>query len=72
MATLRVDHSKEGVPAGKSLISCEQAIETLSPDERFFADCLCHEYFARAKGSLFTVGIEFQFRQWAQKHHKSG
>ena len=72
MATLPVDHSKEGVPAGKSLISYEQAIETLSSDERFRATVYAMNTLLVQKGIYSPSEFEFQFRQWAQKHHKSG
>ena len=72
MATIPVDHSKkEGIPAGKTLITYEEAIETLSANERFRATVYAMNTLLVQKGIYSPTEFEFQFRQWAQKHRKS-
>lgn len=67
MAIVPVDRS---VPAGKSLISCEEAIDTMSSDERFLATVFAMNTLLVQKGIYSPAEFEFQFRQWAQKHRK--
>lgn len=68
MATVPVDRN---VPAGKTLISYEEAIDTLSADERFRATVYAMNTLLVQKGVYSPAEFEFQFRQWAQKHRKS-
>ena len=68
MATVPVERS---IPAGKTLISYEEAIETLSSDERFRATVYAINTLLVQKGVYSPTEFEFQFRQWAQKHRKS-
>ena len=71
MATVPVEHSEKGVPAGKTLLSYENAIQALSSDERFRATVYAMNTLLVQKGIYSPEEFEFQFRQWAQKHGKS-
>lgn len=71
MATLPVDRSKENVDAPKNLISYEDALETLSSDQRFRATVYAMNTLLVQKGIYSPAEFEFQFRQWAQKHRNS-
>jgi hypothetical protein len=71
MATLPVDRPEKGVPTGKALMSYEDAIESLSADERFRATVYAMNTLLVQKGIYSPDEFEFQFRQWAQKHGKS-
>ncbi|HJX00656.1 MAG TPA: hypothetical protein VJ453_10870 [Terriglobales bacterium] len=71
MATLPVDHAKRGVPVGKSLMSYEEAIASLSSDERFRATVYAMNTLLVQKGIYSPSEFELQFRQWAHKHRKS-
>ena len=71
MATLPVDRQEKGIPAGKTLIGYEEAMETLSADERFRATIYAMNTLLVQKGVYSPEEFEFQFRQWAQKRAKS-
>lgn len=72
MATVPVEHSEKGAPAGKTLMSYENAIQALSSDERFRATVYAMNTLLVQKGIYSPEEFEFQFRQWAQRHRKSG
>lgn len=71
MATLPVDRSKDNVDVPKNLISYEDALETLSSDQRFRATVYAMNTLLVQKGIYSPAEFEFQFRQWAQKHRNS-
>jgi hypothetical protein len=56
MATVPVNNSREHASGGK-LISYEDALNSLSTDQRFSRNCLCDEYVAGTKGHLFACRI---------------
>ena len=70
MATLPVDHSEKNIPAGKTLITYEEALRSLSGDERFRATVYAMNTLLVQKGIYSPEEFEFQFRQWAQKRRK--
>ena len=71
LATLPVDRSKDNVDVPKNLISYEDALETLSSDQRFRATVYAMNTLLVQKGIYSPAEFEFQFRQWAQKHRNS-
>lgn len=71
MATIPVSGSKEGGAMPKPLISYEEALETLSSDQRFRATVYAMNTLLVQKGIYSPDEFEFQFRQWAQKHGNS-
>ena len=71
MATLPVDRQEKDIPAGKTSIGYEEAMETLSADERFRATIYAMNTLLVQKGVYSPEEFEFQFRQWAQKRAKS-
>lgn len=68
MATVPADRSKEDLSMAKTLISYEDALETLSSDQRFRATVYAMNTLLVQKGIYSPAEFEFQFRQWAQKH----
>jgi hypothetical protein len=71
MATVPVSRSDKGVPPGKTLISYEDALNSLQGDERFRATVYAMNTLLVQKGIYSPDEFEFQFRQWAQKHRTS-
>lgn len=75
MATVRlpsnapsVDHLPDGTP----LMSLEEAMQVLSRDERFMATIYALRTLLVEKGILSPGELDYHFRQWAQKHKRSG
>lgn len=71
MATVPVNDSKEHAAGGKTLISYEDALNSLSTDQRFRATVYAMNTLLVQKGIYSPAEFEFQFRQWAQKHRNS-
>lgn len=70
MATARLpkfDNSEEHIPAGKELISFDEALEVLSSDEAFKATVYAMNTLLINKGVYSPEEFRFQFRQSAQK-----
>jgi len=55
----------------QTLISYEDALETLSSDQRFRATVYAMNTLLVQKGIYSPAEFEFQFRQWAKKHGSS-
>ncbi len=71
MATIPLQRSEqEAIPAGKSLISFEEAMERLARDDRFHATVYAMNTILVQKGIYSPEEFQFHFRQWAQKHSK--
>jgi len=70
MATRELKPAGLEMPPGKNLISFEDAMETLSRDERFKATVYAMNTLLVQKGIYSPEEFEFQFRQWAQKQLK--
>jgi hypothetical protein len=71
MATVPVNDSKEHASGAKTLVSYEDALNTLSTDQRFRATVYAMNTLLVQKGIYSPAEFEFQFRQWAQKHRNS-
>jgi hypothetical protein len=73
MATARVpkvtDYD-ERIPAGKTLISYEEAVDSLTGNEKFRATVYAMNTLLIQKGCYSAEEFEFQFRQSAQKQLK--
>ena len=67
MATTQVDRSAPAAQ-NKELISFEDAMETLSREERFRATVYAMNTLLVQKGIYSPEEFEFQFRQFAQKN----
>jgi len=68
MATaVRALQSEEHVPAGKTLVGYEEAIDQLDADETFRATVYAMNTLLIAKGVYSAEEFRFQFRQSAQK-----
>jgi len=68
MATVtRVPQGDSIVPAGKTLIEYEEALEKLSQDEAFRATVYAMNTLLIQKGFYSAEEFRFQFRQSAQK-----
>ena len=52
-------------------MSYEDALQVLSSDQRFRATVYAMNTLLVQKGIYSPSEFEFQFRQWAQKHHSS-
>ena len=73
MATARVPkiaERDERVPIGKTLISYQEAMDSLTTDERFRATVYAMNTLLIQKGCYSAEEFEFQFRQSAQKQLK--
>lgn len=69
MATVTAPVVREqGVPAGKTLISFEEAMRAMSTDDRFRATVYAMNSLLVQKGFYSPEEFEFQFRQFAQNH----
>ena len=68
MATAtRVEQGDAMIPAGKTLIDYEEAMEKLSQDEAFRATVYAMNTLLIQKGFYTAEEFRFQFRQSAQK-----
>ena len=68
MATqTRVEQGDEMIPAGKTLIDYEEAMERLTEDEAFKATVYAMNTLLIQKGFYSAEEFRFQFRQSAQK-----
>lgn len=67
MATSRLPRPEPGVPAGKELISYEDALDVLSRDESFRATVSAMNTLLIAKGVYSADEFAFQFRQAAAR-----
>jgi hypothetical protein len=68
MATgISVEQGDEMIPAGKTLIDYEEAMEKLSEDEAFRATVYAINTLLIQKGFYSSEEFRFQFRQSAQK-----
>jgi hypothetical protein len=68
MATIaRVEQGDEMIPAGKTLINYEEAMEKLSSEEAFRATVYAMNTLLIQKGFYSAEEFRFQFRQSAQK-----
>ena len=72
MATaVRALQGEEHVPAGKTLVGYEEALDQLDGDETFRATVYAMNTLLIAKGVYSAEEFRFQFRQSAQKQlHK--
>jgi hypothetical protein len=61
---------ERGVPVGKTLISFDHAMESLSTDDRFKATVYAMNSLLIAKGVYSQEEFQFQFRQFAQKQSR--
>lgn len=68
MATTRIDQTGQSVSRGKELISFDEAMETLSREERFRATIYAMNTLLVQKGVYSPEEFELQFRQFAQKN----
>ena len=73
MATARVPRiaeRDERVPIGKTLIGYQEAMDSLTADEKFRATVYAMNTLLIQKGCYSAEEFEFQFRQSAQKQLK--
>lgn len=70
MATVSVSRSAKASDKNEGLISFEEAMETLSRDDRFRATVYAMNTLLVQKGIYSPEEFEFQFRQFAQKNLK--
>jgi len=62
-----VEQGDEMIPAGKTLIDYEDALEQLTEDQRLCATVYAMNTLLLAKGIYTAAEFRFQFRQSAQK-----
>ena len=67
LTATRVPQGDAHVPAGKTLIGYEEAVEQLSQDEAFRATVYAMNTLMIQKGLYSEEEFRFQFRQSAQK-----
>jgi len=74
MATARLPDTPaaDRLPDGTPLMSLEEAMQVLSRDERFMATVYALRTLLVEKGILSPEELDYHFRQWAQKHKRSG
>jgi hypothetical protein len=71
MATaVRVPQGDAHVPTGKTLIGYEEALESLSSDERFKSTVYAMGALLIGKGIYTEEEFRFQFRQAAEKQFR--
>jgi hypothetical protein len=68
MATTSVGHSAKTVDKSEGLISFEEAMQSLSREDRFRATVYAMNTLLVQKGIYSPEEFEFQFRQFANKN----
>lgn len=68
MATTSLGRADKSIHDDKNLISFEEAMETLSREDRFRATIYAMNTLLVQKGIYSPGEFEFQFRQFAQKN----